>query len=523
MGMSAASSVNEAMKLCIFDLRRGQHEGQELDKILFFFPADLPFPTQLSVIGLSEGLITFTRIFSPEAPCEVIEAEMHSHVFYEAERDIWMVMVVEKSESEAIWRTDALRNVLKEVHSLFVMFHGSIRALLDREPSGGLTRTHLYYFVMDYLSAFEKRPSLELCCWDFLSGKKLHLPNFRDCLKERGKVQMLTIGREAALEVQSLVRVLESCAGCTQCYSLIMFQDLLVSTTLSPDDLINLFTYTVMRLTPNALSAGASSWSYLRKGSSTSNASGSLLASSTSVLDRYYSSRDTSPVGVRSYQVVRPLQHDKWSKGKDVFLVTDIWGTEVGSLSPSSPTIWLKQTEERMYLCAFQHRSLTIILFIPVTSVHNGEQGLSVVKQQILENASPKISKVEEKLSRGWVGENAYHVSGYRYLLVDGDRCISRASPPGKVTTLTKDSLVAMNKLREEVDLEKSRAKCDGSDCEKDQEICIRAKNGAWVISRVTRGKELYMVLEKANETLLYASEAVEKFSDRYCSGAFSL
>ncbi|KAG5620928.1 hypothetical protein H5410_006146, partial [Solanum commersonii] len=314
--------------------------------------------------------------------------------------------------------------------------------------------------------------------------------------------------------LKSLVRVLESCAGCKQSYSLIMFQDLLVSTTLSPDDLINLFTYTVMRLTPNALSAGASSWSYLRKASTTSNASASLSTSSNSVLDRYYNSRDTSPVGVRSYQVVRPLQHEKWSKGKDGFLVTDIWGTEVGSLSPSSPTIWLKQTEERMYLCAFQHKSLTIILLIPVTSVHNGEQGLSVVNQQILENASPKIFKVEEKLSRGWGGENAYHVSGYRYLLVDGDKYISRASPPGKVTTLTKDSLVAMSKLREEVDLEKSRAKCDDSDCEKDQEICIRAKNGAWVISRLTRGKELYMVLEKANETLLYASEAVEKFSD---------
>lgn len=46
--------------------------------------------------------------------------------------------------------------------------------------------------------------------------------------------------------------------------------------------------------------------------------------------------------------------------------------------------------------------------------------------------------KVEEKLSKGWGGENAYHVSGYRYLLVDGDRNVSRASPPGKVTTLTK-------------------------------------------------------------------------------------
>ncbi|KAK2976180.1 hypothetical protein RJ640_012466 [Escallonia rubra] len=93
MGLSSASNVSEALKICIFDLRRGQQEGQELDKILFFFPADTQFPSQLSVIGLSEGLITFTRIFSPEAACEVIEAEIHSHIFYEAEPDIWMVMM----------------------------------------------------------------------------------------------------------------------------------------------------------------------------------------------------------------------------------------------------------------------------------------------------------------------------------------------------------------------------------------------------------------------------------------------
>jgi hypothetical protein len=39
--------------------------------------------------------------------------------------------------------------------------------------------------------------------------------------------------------------------------------------------------------------------------------------------------------------------------------------------------------------------------------------------------------KVEEKLSKGWGVENAYHVSGYRDLLVDGGRNVSRASPPG--------------------------------------------------------------------------------------------
>lgn len=512
MGMSSASTAGDTLKLCVFDLRRGQTEGQELDKILFFYPADLPFSTQLSVIGLSEGLITFTRIFSPEAACEVIEAELHSHVFYEAEPDIWMVMVVEKNkESEAIWRTDALRAVLKEVHSLFVMFHGSVRALLDKEPAGGLIRTHLYYFIMDYLS-------------DFLAVKKLQLPNFRESLAERGTVQMLTVGREAALEVQSLVKALESSAGSMQCHSLIMYQDLLVSSTLSPDDTVNLFTYAVLRLSPRALSSGVSSWSYLRKGNIDPGvSSGSLLSNSGSVLDHSNSSRETSHAGNRRCNAMRPLKHDKWSRGKDGFLVADVWGAEVDSFACSSPTIWLHQTTERMYLCAYQFRSLTLIFLIPVSSIVSEEQGIPLMKQQIIENASLKIIKVEEKLSRGWGGENAYHVSGYRYLLVDGNRCVSRCTPPGKVTTLTKESLVALSKVREEVDLEKSRVKCDGAGREKDLEVCIRAKNNAWVIARLTRGKELYMVLEKASETILYATDAAEKFSDRYCDGAFSL
>lgn len=80
---------------------------------------------------------------------------------------------------------------------------------------------------------------------------------------------------------------------------------------------------------------------------------------------------------------------------------------------------------------------------------------------------------------------------------------------------ILQESLIAASKLREEVDLEKGRAKWDNTGLEKELEICIRAKNNAWVIARVTRGRELYMVLEKANETLLYASDAVEKFSNK--------
>nr|VDD58782.1 unnamed protein product [Brassica oleracea] len=504
--MASMSSGDESLRLCVFDLRRGQTEGQELDKILFFHPPELDVSTQLSVTGLSEGLITFTRLFSPEAACEVIEAERHSHVFYEPEPDIWMVMVVEKNkDTGAIWRIEALRGMLKEVHSLFVMFHGSVRALLEKESTGGLTRAQLYPFITDYLSTFQKRSRSEDCCCDLFVGKNLQLPNFRETtLSERGTVQMLTLARDTALEVQSLVQVLESCAANLRCHSMILFQDLLVSTTLSPDDTVNLFTFAVMRLTSQALlSSDASSWSHLRKGTGSSETS----------------SRSTSaPVGSidSMHHVIRPLQNDKWKKGKDGFLETDIWGLETGG-SPDSaiPIVWLQETQERMYLLAYQYKSLTLLLLLPKTDIVYG--GLSAVKQQVIEQASLRIMKIEEKISRGWGGENAYHVKGYRYLVVDTDLEVSRASPSGKVATLAKESLLALNKLREEVDLEKSRAKRQ----ERDLEICIRAKNNAWVIARVSRGKELYMALEKASDTLLDATDAVGKFSNRYCSGAF--
>ncbi|XP_039127339.1 vacuolar fusion protein CCZ1 homolog [Dioscorea cayenensis subsp. rotundata] len=510
MGLSL--NLNEAVQICIFDLRRGQHEGQELDKILFFFPMEFPFSAQLSVIGLCEGIITFTRIFSPDAACEVIEAERHSYVFYEAEADIWMVLIMEKSkDNESDWRFDALRGILKEVHYLFMMFHGSLRALLEKQPSGELARSRLYPFVIDYLT-------------DFYVGKKLQLPSFRDSLRERGTVQMLSVSREVAIEVQSLVTVLGSlCVGNTTCKSVILFHDLLVSTTLSPEDTTNIYTYAVLRLIPHALSSGTNTWSYLLKGTSATSAAAGFTATTGSVSDgSQQSSSDASSAGQdQRNSVPRPLQREKWFKGKDGFLTTDIWGAEVGSLVSVLPTVWLRETEENMNLCIYQHKNLTIVILIPACSLIN-EQGLSLAKQQLVENAYHKIINVEEKLSRGWGGENAYHVSGYRYLIVDGDRHISRASPPGKVTTLAKDSLLTLNRVREEIDFEKMRAQRTNPEHEKDFEVCIRAKNNAWVISKVTRGKELHMVLEKANETLLYATETVEKFSNRYCEGAFS-
>lgn len=150
---------------------------------------------------------------------------------------------------------------------------------------------------------------------------------------------------------------------------------------------MNLFTYAVQRLTPHALSSGVSTWSYLRRGSSSYQAgSGSTFADRRSAAESVNRSTDSS-YNRDNRHVVRPLQYGKWSKGNDGFLVTDRWSDVCGSKG-ASPTVCLQQTEERMYLCPYQYKGLTIILLISVSSILNGEEGVSAAKQAVLENVS---------------------------------------------------------------------------------------------------------------------------------------
>lgn len=156
------------------------------------------------------------------------------------------------------------------------------------------------------------------------------------------------------------------------------------------DDTLNLYTYAVLRLTPRALSSNASSWSYLRKGTSVNAGPTSSSSNGTTPGERYHSrSRDTSPDGQNQMRHnFRPLLREKLSKGKDGFVAADFATTEVRGAVPLTPILWFQQAEERMYLCIYQHKGLTILLLIPASSLINGEAGIAHVKKQMLENVS---------------------------------------------------------------------------------------------------------------------------------------
>lgn len=107
------------------------------------------------------------------------------------------------------------------------------------------------------------------------------------------------------------------------------------------------------------------------------------------MLDEHQSrSRDTSPQGQNRQisSIPRLLQRDKWSKGKDGFLVPNFQSGEVGCFALSTPVVWNQQTEEYKYLCVYQHKGITIVMLVPASSLANGEQDLVQLKKQFLEN-----------------------------------------------------------------------------------------------------------------------------------------
>ena len=93
----------------------------------------------------------------------------------------------------------------------------------------------------------------------------------------------------------------------------------------------------------------------------------------------------------------------------------------------------------------------------------------------------PRLSQLSQGLSESGYGNalarKAWHVSGYRYLYVDHATLTVRASPAGKLATLSADSLGALSLIRGE--LESMPA---GSGAV--HELRVKAHHDAWIVAK---------------------------------------
>eukprot|EP00850_Spirogloea_muscicola_P023974 SM000415S15583 [mRNA] locus=s415:13382:17546:+ [translate_table: standard] len=525
--------------LCVFDSRRGEREGEEADKVLLYLPEAALLPQQQATVGLCEALITFSRLFSPDAPCEGMEGERLHYVLLECEPHIWMVLVLERGAEgrrEDV-RREALRAVLQEAHTLFRLFFGPLTALLDRDPSAGSARSALRALLPDYLAGFQ-------------AGKRWKLPDLSSGLWERGAAPTLKVDRQTSIEVQvqlapgktifaaivltgeSLVNALEtSFGGRAVKHVAMLYQAFLLWATLPPRDAVALWTYASMRmlsaatapLKAAAVHAAAFPPKTLQQGPPLSqpgklramfhNASSAASVPATTgprQLARPQQSDDASPAPAARVALPHPLSKaHPWRRAPGGILTTDAWGSE------GAPRVHVSTLAEPLELHAYQHQGLTVLMLL--TPVSNG------IVPSMIDKIKVKAEALEESMAQKFGAATSTHVQGYRYLHHHLDMGLSRMSPLVKVATLTKDSLVALNQLRAEVDQNMSRRQGAKEEVELVDETAIRAQNNAWLVARRGCGEALYTVMERASDTLLLATEAVDNLDERHFNGALSL
>ena len=218
-----------------------------------------------------------------------------------------------------------------------------------------------------------------------------------------------------------------------------------------------------------------------------------------------------------------------------------------------------KSRDGSIYLLTLRVGSATLALSLRATRCPRltDEDGWKALRRLCVDAAGPRLRELHESLALanstgpsrrkktlasirggsepGTSLKASDHVPGYRYLYVDDATLAVRATPEAKLATVTFESLCAVQSVRREMEDEMSdnvgqRCSIDDSGSSSIHELCVRARNDVWVVGkRATapgdkggtstygaRDRWLWVVLERAGDTLLDASAAVGAFCDAH-------
>jgi hypothetical protein len=220
-----------------------------------------------------------------------------------------------------------------------------------------------------------------------------------------------------------------------------------------------------------------------------------------------------------------------------------------------------KSHDGSIYLLTLRVGSATLALSLRATRCPRltDEDGWKALRRLCVDAAGPRLRELHESLALanstgpsrrkkilasirggsepGTSLKASDHVPGYRYLYVDDATLAVRATPEAKLATVTFESLCAVQSVRREMEDEMSNSlvSIDDSGSSSIHELCVRARNDVWVVGkRATapgdkggtstygaRDRWLWVVLERAGDTLLDASAAVGAFSEAHFDGVF--
>ncbi|XP_034251405.1 vacuolar fusion protein CCZ1 homolog isoform X1 [Thrips palmi] len=449
----------------IYNSSYGQKEGEEAQKILYYYPTKTDLDSQIKNVGLTEAIIKFTETFNCNQQCESLHTQKTRQLYYQPEDGFWMVLVLTvptaTKTKEGIdhleYQSDEVQDniywaVLKQAYRSFQLFNGSFSNILDSEKDPTKLRYKLDHFFAKYLIKLK--------------------PQHADILDVFHGIQFLPLDKKTFLHVQTLVNLLE-CSFPKVRHTAFLYNDQLVWSGLEPDDMQAMYRYLITSLLPAQME--------------TELQGGPMPRQSAAFSALHFGSRFVSGP-------------------------SNLQGDDVGKI----PKVYLKNDDGPVicHLVIYRALNATVCLFIDeaVSLEMDFFQRLDIFLGHRLTSLG---SEIAEQFNHS-VASAASAESGAKFVYFNQ---LNRAQK----STIHLDNRKSGN-ISVPVDVLRILADVNADFMERKPttgETIVKTMNDFWVVGKLSNLREFYVVIHHKNANLIEINEEVKKLCDSQFKSIF--
>ncbi|CAH1273546.1 CCZ1B [Branchiostoma lanceolatum] len=444
----------------IYNSNFGPREGEEHKKILFYHPPDVLLDNKIKQMGLCEAIVTFTHTFSPDHPCEALHTQKTRQLFYQPEKDFWMIMTVtipcnEKTGKDGQTyieyhdedvQDSVFDAVLKTSYKMFRLFMGTFTRILERFNVEVL-KQRLEHFFLRYLGTLRLATS--------------------DILDVFNGIHFLPLDKNMYLRIQCFINLTEATFGQVK-YTAFLYNDQLVWSGLEQDDMRILYKYLTTSLFPSALESelgGKES----PKGAAPTPVGGSA----------HYGRYITGP----------PDMKDPTNLGK-------------------VPRIYVntETSYEELYLIVYRALSATICLMVDASVAPSFD-----LYQKLDSFIGPQLSSLGSDISEQYAKKASSSDPVFKYIYFNHMNLATKSTVHTKKSATTSLTNISPDIMRILGDINADFYRHGASRAEEDGETIMKTMSDCWVVGKKSDQREFYVVLNQKNANLIEINEEVKK------------
>lgn len=447
----------------IFNSTLSKKEGEEMKKILYYYPITDHTDVQIKNMGLVEGIINFTRTFKAESNFSFLHTQKTRQIYFEAEKNYSIVMIlnvptVTKVKEGAIqcdYLEDDIQDkvyeyVLKMAYYMFRLFHGKFESIVENQ-NVNILKTQLEIFFNQYL-------------------KTLNLAN-ADILNIFSGIQYLPLDKTSFLKVQCLINSLE-CDFPIITQAAFLYNDHLIWSGIEPSDMQIIYQYLVHSLFPSNLEVELQG--------------GSMPRNSLSPSALHHGRFITGPVNLKT--------------AKSIGKVPKVYTFSGGSSSCYHLVIYRALSAS---LCLFikATENLTLDIFKELDSYLNTK--MTVLVSDIAEYCSKQVlSPSTSSDTPKFIYFNQFNLAYKSTVHLDNRQT-------GNIT-INNEQL----KIIADMNIHRLPGQKSG-------ETIIKTLNDYWVVSKTSNYREFYVVEQKKNGHLMDISKDIKNLCESELKGIF--